>query len=309
MPNFDFNKREEKTLKELCSQNRYKDSKEYYSYTKDFLHYIKQILKQYLTMPLDDLITLLNIKFSLIKDSDILLLVYALKYSFPVYHIDSRLLYLFEKTDSSKIPAISNLFIENAIFLLPRKNPYNIRFIISSSSIPEIKTEFSNTLFNLVVFNSFHEHTNKGVIYTYNYANRNADNLTLHPVLFQEGVDRLPVDVFYPVQSLIWQIFLYMSTTYNGGIEEIITPTNIHNTTPKKNRKFGLLTPPTIGKECSEYVRKQKAQYSEHKNSHASPITHWRRGHWRNQPKTINGEKGKELIWIRPTIINPLASA
>jgi hypothetical protein len=37
---------------------------------------------------------------------------------------------------------------------------------------------------------------------------------------------------------------------------------------------------------------------------HASPITHWRRGHWRNQPC---GEKlqDSKIIWIQPTLINP----
>lgn len=36
---------------------------------------------------------------------------------------------------------------------------------------------------------------------------------------------------------------------------------------------------------------------------HASPITHWRRGHWRNQPC---GEKlqDSKIIWIQPTLIN-----
>jgi len=45
------------------------------------------------------------------------------------------------------------------------------------------------------------------------------------------------------------------------------------------------------------------ARKSTNHNEHSSPITHWRRGHWRNQPC---GEKlqDSKIIWIQPTLIN-----
>lgn len=36
---------------------------------------------------------------------------------------------------------------------------------------------------------------------------------------------------------------------------------------------------------------------------HASPTTHWRRGHWRNQPHGP-GRQMQRLVWIRPCMIN-----
>lgn len=54
--------------------------------------------------------------------------------------------------------------------------------------------------------------------------------------------------------------------------------------------------------DLSEINKQEKEVRSPSK--HASPITHWRRGHWRNQPC---GEKLQEskIIWIQPTLINP----
>lgn len=45
------------------------------------------------------------------------------------------------------------------------------------------------------------------------------------------------------------------------------------------------------------------ASSKETSGTHESPVTHWRRGHWRNQPcgKEL---KYSKLVWIQPTLIN-----
>jgi len=40
----------------------------------------------------------------------------------------------------------------------------------------------------------------------------------------------------------------------------------------------------------------------EHVGTHASPITHWRRGHWRNHA-IGKGRSQRKLIWLQPTLV------
>jgi hypothetical protein len=76
---------------------------------------------------------------------------------------------------------------------------------------------------------------------------------------------------------------------------------------PAKSRKMGqnakqkdrFLTPRWIGKD---FVR-PKAVNKPQGGHHASPQTHWRRGHWRNQA-IGEGRQKRSLVWIRPTLIN-----
>lgn len=47
----------------------------------------------------------------------------------------------------------------------------------------------------------------------------------------------------------------------------------------------------------------QKAQKPEAQGNHASPHTHWRKGHWRNQA-VGQGRTERKLTWIRPSLVN-----
>ncbi|MEO1295747.1 MAG: hypothetical protein AAFW75_08075, partial [Cyanobacteria bacterium J06636_16] len=74
-----------------------------------------------------------------------------------------------------------------------------------------------------------------------------------------------------------------------------------HNSTaaaqpPRKNRFW---TPRTLS-----LPEKKTASGKPTAITHASPRTHWRRGHWRNQAMGA-GRRQRKLTWIKPTLIKP----
>jgi hypothetical protein len=101
------------------------------------------------------------------------------------------------------------------------------------------------------------------------------------------------------VDNLLLQTLLYMQTPRQkaqlGGGE---------SKTLGRQQKQGFgsesaLTPIWIG---AEY--KQPAIRKPHQGgSHASPQTHWRRGHYR-EVSISRGSEEKRLAWVRPTIVN-----
>jgi hypothetical protein len=71
--------------------------------------------------------------------------------------------------------------------------------------------------------------------------------------------------------------------------------------TPQKTKGAKYLYPRWIGKDFKP--SQQRAPQSQGQGHHASPATHWRRGHWRNQPHG----PGRQMLrptWIQPTLIN-----
>lgn len=66
----------------------------------------------------------------------------------------------------------------------------------------------------------------------------------------------------------------------------------------RKTKADRWLRPRWIGKD---FVRPRQSAGASG-GHHASPVTHWRRGHWRNQA-VGEGRKDRSLIWVRPALI------
>lgn len=47
----------------------------------------------------------------------------------------------------------------------------------------------------------------------------------------------------------------------------------------------------------------QRSGTSRSNSGHSAPATHWRRGHWRQQPHG-EGRRSRRLVWVRPTLVN-----
>lgn len=65
--------------------------------------------------------------------------------------------------------------------------------------------------------------------------------------------------------------------------------------------KLDLYTPRWVGK----YFRSQRERM-DRGGTHSTPVTHWRRGHWRNQ-RTGAGRTGSKLVWLEPMLIGAKA--
>ena len=66
--------------------------------------------------------------------------------------------------------------------------------------------------------------------------------------------------------------------------------------------KQGVVPPPPI--QILTTARPQTVS-STGDGTHASPITHLRRGHWRRTPVGPRGDSRHELRWIAPVVVNP----
>lgn len=47
-----------------------------------------------------------------------------------------------------------------------------------------------------------------------------------------------------------------------------------------------------------------KKEYTPRGGTHSSPVTHWRRGHWRNQSVGPKNNRSSKNIWIEPILVN-----
>lgn len=254
----------------------------------------------------------------------------------PVFALDSKLLELLQQTE---IP--ENLYnfpkvVNNAIFLFPMKTIIDpetggyISFVIVRD-VDSVETNNGDNDFKDFLDKVFDRRqlppivwATKGqrVITIYGLSNHNS---TLHSItstvsLDNQGnlirdndlknkynIDLIPAKdpkVVRKTMNIVLQCLLYLSTQ-----------TNEKNYTTKSS-----INSPNTSVKCTHivedfrwvYQKEQKVNKSTNHgnsgqeqvtNTHASPITHWRRGHWRNQPC---GEKlqDSKIIWIQPTLIN-----
>lgn len=109
-------------------------------------------------------------------------------------------------------------------------------------------------------------------------------------------------DFLAQMRSIVLQVFLLLQYEPEslGDVQAAETPApKVRGfQRPKTTEKF--LYPRWI----DEPVRKAPRNYSQTTKNHASPVTHWRRGHW----KTVAcGEGRADRKWVRiaPTLVNP----
>lgn len=106
--------------------------------------------------------------------------------------------------------------------------------------------------------------------------------------------------VMYAGQWLLYQIFLYkMIKNEQPSSYECRQAGVIKGKSDKISRSKTGLSPIVIGKDY-----KPKYKYGQPIGTHASPQTHWRSGHWRQQPIGKKDKPEYKTIWIEPTLIN-----
>lgn len=105
---------------------------------------------------------------------------------------------------------------------------------------------------------------------------------------------------------------------FTNKVDSLILQTMLYMQLPKKEKDFSISTGTKTSKHFSHGFDPNSPQspiwigIEEHQRTvkkqplggtHSSPITHWRRGHWR---VVANGSASDEsrLTWIRPTIVN-----
>lgn len=99
------------------------------------------------------------------------------------------------------------------------------------------------------------------------------------------------------LDNLILQTMLYMQTPKQKQALVLPDKTTAQHQTRGFDRSSAQ-EPIWIGADYKQSVVKKTHQGG----THASPTTHWRRGHWRLIPVNRDSEITKP-VWIRPTIV------
>jgi hypothetical protein len=106
----------------------------------------------------------------------------------------------------------------------------------------------------------------------------------------------LELDFINKVKSLLVQTFLYQQTYRQ---EEVYTPLNVQTTKHQAQSRIKPHSPIIIGKD----YRIQRIREYSNGGTHASPRTHWRSGHWRNQPYGKRDNPQYKTIWLEPVLV------
>lgn len=263
--------------------------------------------------------------------------------NFPVYACSSELTELLKNTDPLQeyvkvkdvfnsclvlLPENYNIFIDNKIkakvkYLLLSFYPQGNKQYLKD--IPEYIKEYKDNDININYLNYF-------ALTTFNGKSCWTDLPTLYYSFFDvdwivndnrsiesvaEGVIQFETDtgdirrfgyemkeeghtVLSQIDDFVTNLFLFFQTRQDSEIEymesNVFSNTRIGKGKQLKLHRYRKL-------DLQNKVKKYRKLNTTH-NNHTSPITHWRRGHWRNQPC---GEKlqDSKIIWIQPTLINP----
>jgi hypothetical protein len=250
---------------------------------------------------------------------------------FPVYSVDEGLINLFSKTDVPKgLQGVMRLF-RNCLFVLPKKSyiddlPIDWIFItdVDASEVKEGHDKKYYDYINLLLDQK--QLTDKEVVieaipttfFTYQGRNINiycgCSDLGLvycsgFAISESGGIEKFEVDILDSkinlsisgFEAIAIQLLLFLQCPENQPREEKPDVTY-------KGVGFNVKSTGLTEYSYRHLYQKQKDNNSKksinHKE-HSSAITHWRRGHWRNQPC---GEKlqDSKIIWIQPTLINPV---
>lgn len=247
---------------------------------------------------------------------------------FPVYTVDSTLLNLLFKTSiKDRLVGIKRLF-RNCLFLLPQKT-YNHNgdviewlFVNDRDTVSGVETEnrVQQYLDILINNNLVHKHGYPIITHdikpvTSGHTGRRlvvyAGNLTIaHRFCINFETDG-SLNIVYTDDSweeirdnnipnlcyLALQLLLFMQCS---DWQEEKTEVSYQSVGFTKNTSNNIIH---NFRHLELRNKKESKRQSSNRQDHASPITHWRRGHWRNQPC---GEKlqDSKIIWIQPTLIN-----
>lgn len=100
--------------------------------------------------------------------------------------------------------------------------------------------------------------------------------------------------------DFLFNLFLYKESVKNTPTEtELVIPQSRGFGSAKNTNQKQIITPRMIG---ADY--KPKTIRQESTGTHASPTTHWRSGHWRQQLIGKRETPDHKTIWIEPVLVN-----
>jgi hypothetical protein len=223
------------------------------------------------------------------------LLLESLYDDYPVYVIDQHLAESLSNTDIPKDIPVDHLFQKRGIILLPDPGD-------DSGKLTTIVFGYSDVdkCIDVVGVSSRYSVPKMPIFGadTVGYSMPRSV-FTIYPGVPFPVRGRIVSADYQDSLNIIYNVFLYLQSAPDD-FEEVSM-----GATTSGRKGFGVQkqsrqrTPIMIG---GKRYAKRKQQTPA--TNHASPISHWRRGHWRNQPHGSKENPSYKLVWIEPTLIN-----
>lgn len=239
---------------------------------------------------------------------------------YPVFYLDKNLMqaFLMSKPPNS-VPDIKP-FAKGGIVLLPPllKNPdgFNLDYVIFQYCPPyeQLQTQIADHKIVAATTNDFGCVFATIKIHQYSYAfdfrlekiTRNIEEQEFKLSLFlnQEINLKTETEFIDKIKEVLIQVFLYQQLYQSSTLRQ---PQNRSSSSKQTKNKKGklIIAPIFIGEKYQIKQIKEKFQSKPSEGgTHASPIAHWRSGHWRNQPYGSRENPQYKSIWIEPFLVN-----
>lgn len=190
--------------------------------------------------------------------------------------LDEKLAMMLMNTDLPKSINIKTFFANELLLLLPNSIDLGLSNYILFTHTPDFG-----------VFGSINSMHPRALFTDYNRSH-SLDGL-------EDGLDKKSINF----ARLFFNFVLWQQSVHDKGQEVIEIDAPTRKMGFGKNSKQ-LIVPRVIG----EGYKPKVIRNYDSVGTHASPQTHWRSGHWRQQPFGKKEDQKYKTIWIEPTLIN-----
>ena len=191
-----------------------------------------------------------------------------------IFYLDEKLLNMLMQTNLPTKAKINQCFLPSFLLLLPKNN--------------------------LLGFNSifFHFHQGNGLLASAFFSDERG---VINCDCFTSQIDQ-EVETTYLTESFgqcAFNFLLWQQSMHDKGQEIIELDAPTRKMDFGKNTKQ-VIIPRVIG----EGYKPKVIRNYETTGTHASPRTHWRSGHWRQQPYGKKDDPKLKTIWLEPVLVN-----
>lgn len=205
--------------------------------------------------------------------------LYNIPYNFSkFFYIDKNLFDVFSETKPPKSITIDYIFFHSFIIFCPIGAKVKAIYCLK-------------------------DHHNEGLFYITPYVSCETGLAPLLTRALEIGkeieFDSSIYDSHTPITNFVFSFLLWQQSIHDKGDEVIELDAPTRKMGFGKNSKQ-IIVPRVIG----EGYKPKVVRNYEPTGTHASPRTHWRSGHWRQQPCGKKDDPKLKTIWLEPVLVN-----
>ncbi len=191
-----------------------------------------------------------------------------------IFYLDDQLLQMLSQTEPPKDFQVQKIFLESFLLLLPKNNPLNEQSIF------------------------FHSEDNGNILIA-SFGLSKHQSLVADVMIFGLQKPHVVKQEKDRWMKVVMNFLLWQQSEQDKNQETIELDAPTRQMKLSKNTKQ-IIVPKVIG----EGYKPKVIRNYEPTGTHASPRTHWRSGHWRQQPYGKKDDPKLKTIWLEPVLVN-----